>query len=170
MNKLYNLASEVSGSGKHVLYWDYDEKSINEDNINLLVSKHKLNLHIIKTLNGFHFIDFHLFTIAQIEKIQKDFYIYFPSTYPTIKQIKKLDDKQGQEFQGQTLRIVKKQDSADLIYIRSYVDKKHIKEISNSVYSERHINLYKLLLKHKLEEYGISKNYNFIICSYLNKK
>ena len=93
MNKLYNLASEVSGSGKHVLYWDYDEKSINEDNINLLVSKHKLNLHIIKTLNGFHFIDFHLFTIAQIEKIQKDFYIYFPSTYPTIKQIKKLDDK-----------------------------------------------------------------------------
>lgn len=159
--KMYNM--------KHVLYWDYDNKEINLDQLQALVDELGLEFHLIKTIHGYHLIDFHLFDIFEIEGIQRRLNQLLPSTYPTIKKVEELDATDRQIFEGQTLRITKKsKDEEDLVYftcIKCSDDEK----LLTRPYSEGHQYIYKLVTDIDIKIKGLPVKTRVNVCSYLNK-
>jgi len=154
-------------NNRHVLFWDYDEHSL-PLSLHDLVEEFNLDLHVIKTLNGFHLVDFGLFDVFEIEKIQKSLNKIIPSTYPTILKVKDLDTSDNQTFEGQTLRITRKgTESEDLIYFTN-IRASNLSE--KRFFSSGHAYIYCLVVNSKIDIIGTPFKTRINVCSFLNKK
>lgn len=157
-----NVLSSVDLCDKHVLMWDFDSK-FNEyryELLNNIVKKNYLDLFIFETPRGIHIIDFHLFGIIKLDKIQKRINLDLKSDYPTILKVKELDDEQGQEFKGTTLRI-----NEPYPKLICRISAKNILR----PYSKGHVDLYKLLLGLQFEIEGKQLDTSIRTCSFLRR-
>ena len=159
-HKFKNVSSKVSDN-EFLLFWDFDEHEFDLDQLMGFVYENDLEIHIIKTTNGFHFIDFHFYSFEEIESLNQKLKDFLPSTYPTLKEIKEEDLEREQEFFGQTLRITPK----------SFGDLTYVSKIGSSKrkFSPGHVDLYEKLTSQKLEVFGISTYFEPYFIGYLPK-
>lgn len=148
---------------RHVLMWDYDHQ-LTESKISKLsdvAESFRLSLIILKTVQGVHIVDPHLFTITELDSIQTAIRRILPSDYPKVSEIYAEDVREGVNFMGTTLRISKPY--PEMIMAIYFGD-------GRRDLSKGHLLVYSFLAGHQLRMSGKQINTNVTLVGYGDDK
>ena len=167
--KINVFSSTDLGTARHILMWDFDGifNPYRYEILNSFVKANKLDIFVLKTKRGIHLIDFHLFSLTEIQNYQSLLNKLLPSDYPFIKRVKGWDEqlnKRGYdvEFLGCTLRINNP--------YPKLINRITAKTITRD-YSTGHVHLFKLILDQEaFEVEGKPIKTNLHFGSYLKRK
>lgn len=155
---------------QYIFMWDYDRKDLRIGDLTRISEKHGIQIHIIETVQGFHFLSFACFNESEIFEIEKDFYKKYPSDYPTIIQLKAEEEEiRDQSFEGHTLRITHK-DSNDLKYYGFVepVSEDKLNKSKSLLISYGHVYIYKLVTENDFKFSGNPMRTKVALCGFPN--
>lgn len=149
---------------RHIFMWDYDMEFNDRayETLQHLADLKGLDVLVLKTEHGVHFVDLHLFEFDDLLDVQSAFPCQFPSDYPTIQTIKREDAATGTQFEGSTLRI---NNPAPTLMNRVITKKAK----QRGEYSQGHLDLYRMVLKREIFVEGRSRPTKINLVGYEKK-